>query len=165
MALYPVTPAIEDTQQGIFVGWFGPIGVSAVCTSLFPSPLSLDTDRRGVTDYAMVALRELPEDRIHLRRVIVPVVLFIAFASTIAHVRSPLPSCTGYSHMHSIGNHDPADEVRTESSRSHKVFLLDCFQQCLFLLPTYPTLSNSISTSFSRSRSHDSQVFCSSFSF
>lgn len=31
MALYPFTPAIEDTQQAVFVGWFGPIGVSAVC--------------------------------------------------------------------------------------------------------------------------------------
>lgn len=41
----------------------------------------------GFLDYAMVALRELPDSREHLRRVIVPVVLFIAFSSTVAHVR------------------------------------------------------------------------------
>ena len=41
--------------------------------------------------YAMVAERELPESREHLRKVVVPVVLFIAFSSTIAHVR-PLSS-------------------------------------------------------------------------
>lgn len=40
--------------------------------------------------YAQVALRELPEDRTALRNAIVPIVYFIAFSSTLAHVRLPL---------------------------------------------------------------------------
>lgn len=36
----------------------------------------------------MVALRELPEDRVLLRAVIAPTVYFMCLASTIAHVGS-----------------------------------------------------------------------------
>ena len=42
--------------------------------------------------YAMVALKELPQSRTHLRETIVPIVLFITFGSTFAHVRSLSPS-------------------------------------------------------------------------
>lgn len=46
----------------------------------------------------MVALRQLPEDRVHLRAVIAPIVYFMCLASTIAHVRStPFIYCISFS--------------------------------------------------------------------
>ncbi|KAK4705797.1 sodium/hydrogen antiporter, partial [Phenoliferia sp. Uapishka_3] len=66
MLLYPITPALANPMEALFAGWFGPIGVSAVY-------------------YAILALKELPEDRVLLRQVILPVVLFIALTSTVAH--------------------------------------------------------------------------------
>ncbi|KAL8292334.1 hypothetical protein RQP46_001800 [Phenoliferia psychrophenolica] len=66
MLLYPVTPALHSPSEALFAGWFGPIGVSAVY-------------------YALLAERELPVERELLRKVIVPVVLFIALSSTVAH--------------------------------------------------------------------------------
>ncbi|KAM0748745.1 hypothetical protein T439DRAFT_328008 [Meredithblackwellia eburnea MCA 4105] len=66
LLMYPITPAFADRQQALFAGWFGPIGVSAVY-------------------YALLAVKELPDSREHLRSIILPVVLFIAFSSTVAH--------------------------------------------------------------------------------
>ncbi|KAM0792364.1 hypothetical protein ACM66B_005044 [Microbotryomycetes sp. NB124-2] len=66
LAVWKFIPAIPDTRQAVFTGWFGPIGVSAVY-------------------YAELCLKELPEDRERLRAVVVPVVLFVAFSSTIVH--------------------------------------------------------------------------------
>lgn len=102
--LYRQIPALETRNQAIFSGWYDPLAVS-LC---FPSFLSRNLtdlhsrlllfDRRrfgpiGVSAlyYAMLALHELPEDRAHLREVIVPIVLFMIFASTLAHVRPPSP--------------------------------------------------------------------------
>ncbi|KAK4058794.1 hypothetical protein OIO90_000240 [Microbotryomycetes sp. JL221] len=66
LSVWKLIPAIPDTRQAIFTGWFGPIGVSAVY-------------------YAELAYKELPEERERLRAVIGPVVLFIAFSSTVVH--------------------------------------------------------------------------------
>ncbi|GAA5996141.1 uncharacterized protein JCM10292_007417 [Rhodotorula paludigena] len=66
MAVYKIIPALEGWREGIFAGWFGPIGVSALY-------------------YAILALHVLPEDRIVLRSVIFPVVIFMAMGSTIVH--------------------------------------------------------------------------------
>ncbi|GAA5879332.1 hypothetical protein JCM1840_006952 [Sporobolomyces johnsonii] len=66
LAIHKLIPALPSMKQGIFAGWFGPIGVSAVY-------------------YAILALHSLPEDRIVLRTVIVPVVLLMAMCSTIVH--------------------------------------------------------------------------------
>ncbi|ORY61930.1 Sodium/hydrogen exchanger family-domain-containing protein [Leucosporidium creatinivorum] len=66
MALWKFIPALPDTQQALFAGWFGPIGVSGVY-------------------YAQLAIKELPEEREHLRTIILPVVLFVALSSTIVH--------------------------------------------------------------------------------
>ncbi|KAI5478602.1 Cation/H+ exchanger [Pseudohyphozyma bogoriensis] len=66
MLLYPFTPALETRQHALFAGWFGPIGVSAVY-------------------YAVLGYNDVPEDREHLRAVILPVVLFIALGSTVSH--------------------------------------------------------------------------------
>lgn len=51
-----------------------------------PSRASLLT-LRIYSDYALLAEKELPEERVLLRKVIVPIVLFIALSSTVAHVR------------------------------------------------------------------------------
>ncbi|KAK4053853.1 hypothetical protein OIV83_001509 [Microbotryomycetes sp. JL201] len=66
LAVWKFIPAIPDTRQAVFTGWFGPIGVSAVY-------------------YAELCLKELPEDRERLRAVVVPVVLVIALSSTVVH--------------------------------------------------------------------------------
>lgn len=66
LAMYSFIPAISSFREAVFVGHFGPMGVSA----LF---------------YAALALRELPAERERLREVIVPVVLFLALSSTIVH--------------------------------------------------------------------------------
>lgn len=67
VAAHRQIPAIDNWKQGVFVGWYGPTAVGAIY-------------------YVMVCLRELPESRTHLREVIVPVVLFLVFASTVVHV-------------------------------------------------------------------------------
>lgn len=66
LAIHRGIPALPDLKQSLFAGWFGPIGVSAVY-------------------YAILAIDTLPQDRIVLRQVIVPVVLLIAMCSTIVH--------------------------------------------------------------------------------
>lgn len=87
--LYPITPALKTPREALFAGWFGPIGVSAICACTPTLVLDLFADfcRTTKSDYALLAVRELPDDRVHLRAVIVPVVFFVALASTIAHVR------------------------------------------------------------------------------
>ncbi|GAA6037193.1 hypothetical protein JCM8097_008780 [Rhodosporidiobolus ruineniae] len=66
LALYKVIPALDGWKQAAFAGWYGPIGVSAIY-------------------YAILALHTLPEDRVVLRQVIFPVVMFMAMSSTITH--------------------------------------------------------------------------------
>ncbi|GAA5957625.1 hypothetical protein JCM3765_001459 [Sporobolomyces pararoseus] len=66
LAIHRGIPALPDLKQSLFAGWFGPIGVSAVY-------------------YAILAIDTLPQDRVVLRQVIVPVVLLIAMCSTIVH--------------------------------------------------------------------------------
>ncbi|GAA5871710.1 hypothetical protein JCM3774_003025 [Rhodotorula dairenensis] len=66
LALYRFIPAINDFQEGLFTGWFGPIGVSALY-------------------YAILARENIPEDRVALHTVIFPVVIFMAMASTCIH--------------------------------------------------------------------------------
>ncbi|GAA5904888.1 uncharacterized protein JCM6883_004900 [Sporobolomyces salmoneus] len=66
LAIHRGIPALPDFKQSLFAGWFGPIGVSAVY-------------------YAILAIDTLPQDRVVLRQVIVPVVLLMAMCSTIVH--------------------------------------------------------------------------------
>lgn len=42
--------------------------------------------KREHTDYAELALKELPEERERLRATVLPVVLFVALSSTVVHV-------------------------------------------------------------------------------
>ncbi|GAA97563.1 uncharacterized protein L969DRAFT_91475 [Mixia osmundae IAM 14324] len=63
---YPWIPDIVDAREAVFAGFFGPMGVGAVY-------------------YAQVALRELPEERTHLREVIVPTVYMVVLCSVIVH--------------------------------------------------------------------------------
>lgn len=32
MALYPFIPALHDKRQALFSGWFGPVGISGICS-------------------------------------------------------------------------------------------------------------------------------------
>ncbi|GAA5989255.1 hypothetical protein JCM10908_001228 [Rhodotorula pacifica] len=66
LALYPFIPAVNGFKEGLFTGWFGPIGVSALY-------------------YAILARELIPEDRVALHTVIFPVVIFMAMASTFIH--------------------------------------------------------------------------------
>ncbi|CAG8499918.1 11164_t:CDS:10 [Funneliformis mosseae] len=65
MACYKIIPAIKTHREGIFAGWFGPIGVGAVF-------------------YAQVAKEQFAEtDRV--RELILPVVFFLVIASITIH--------------------------------------------------------------------------------
>ena len=68
VAMFKFIPSLPTLYDGVFAGFFGPIGVGAVF-------------------YTMVALERLPEDgsREHLRHVLVPVNLFIVFTSIVVH--------------------------------------------------------------------------------
>ncbi|SGY40208.1 BQ5605_C003g02337 [Microbotryum silenes-dioicae] len=66
VVLQKFIPAIPSHKQALFTGFFGPIGVSAIY-------------------YAILAFNEVPEERAVLRALIIPVVLFIAFSSTLVH--------------------------------------------------------------------------------
>lgn len=66
VALYKFIPALANLKEALFVGYFGPIGVSGLY-------------------YAMVAMRELPEEREHLRQIVAPIVIFMGFGSIVAH--------------------------------------------------------------------------------
>ncbi|BGP22763.1 hypothetical protein JCM10295v2_001654 [Rhodotorula toruloides] len=66
LALYRFIPALDGFSEGLFAGWFGPIGVSAIY-------------------YAILARENMPEDRIAVRQSVFPIVIFMAMASTIVH--------------------------------------------------------------------------------
>ncbi|KWU46429.1 hypothetical protein RHOSPDRAFT_3541, partial [Rhodotorula sp. JG-1b] len=66
LVLYRFIPAVDGFQEGLFTGWFGPIGVSALY-------------------YAILARENIPEDRTALHTVIFPVVIFMAMSSTFIH--------------------------------------------------------------------------------
>ncbi|WFD31699.1 hypothetical protein MSPP1_002738 [Malassezia sp. CBS 17886] len=68
LSLHKAIPAIRNWREAMFIGWFGPIGVSAVY-------------------YIEVAIRKVPDDhtRDRLRRVVSPVVLFCVFSSVLVH--------------------------------------------------------------------------------
>ncbi|BGO97657.1 hypothetical protein NBRC10513v2_001651 [Rhodotorula toruloides] len=66
LALYRFIPALDGFSEGLFAGWFGPIGVSAIY-------------------YAILARENLPEDRIAVRESVFPIVIFMAMSSTIVH--------------------------------------------------------------------------------
>lgn len=59
---FKIVPELRTWQDMGFVGWFGPIGVGAVY-------------------YSQVGLREVPEEQVALRTLIVPVVMFLVFFS------------------------------------------------------------------------------------
>ncbi|KAG9126645.1 hypothetical protein FRC07_002617 [Ceratobasidium sp. 392] len=64
---YKLIPAIPSIKEAIFVGWFGPIGVSAIF-------------------YVQVALEYLPKDsREQVKSTIEPVVYFMVFTSILVH--------------------------------------------------------------------------------
>jgi NhaP-type Na+/H+ or K+/H+ antiporter len=85
MALRGLIPDIVTWQEAAFTGWFGPS--QSPCTTL---PAAVADFWRppvgvGAVYYAQVGLRRIPEDREHLRSVIVPVVYFIVLCSVIVH--------------------------------------------------------------------------------
>ncbi|QRV79444.1 Sodium/hydrogen exchanger family [Ceratobasidium sp. AG-Ba] len=66
-SIYKFIPAIPSFKEAIFVGWFGPIGVSAIF-------------------YVQVALEYLPKDsRDQVKRTVEPVVYFMVFVSILVH--------------------------------------------------------------------------------
>ncbi|KDN49702.1 hypothetical protein RSAG8_01767, partial [Rhizoctonia solani AG-8 WAC10335] len=67
VAIYKTIPVISSLNEAIFVGWFGPIGVSAIF-------------------YVQVALEYLPkESRDQVKRTVEPVVYFMVFTSILVH--------------------------------------------------------------------------------
>lgn len=66
LATKKLIPDLVTWKEALFTGWFGPIGVGAVY-------------------YAQVGLRRIPEDRVALRQLIVPVVYFVVLCSVIVH--------------------------------------------------------------------------------
>ncbi|RGB39058.1 Sodium/hydrogen exchanger family-domain-containing protein [Rhizophagus diaphanus] len=69
MALLKVIPALKTRREGIFAGWFGPIGVAAIL-------------------YAQVAkdhFSETDTDHAHARELIVPVTFFLVISSITVH--------------------------------------------------------------------------------
>lgn len=69
LAFYRLIPALKNVREGLFAGWFGPIGVSAVY-------------------YLEVALQKIDDNhgtRTHLRQLLTPVTLFIIFSSVLTH--------------------------------------------------------------------------------
>lgn len=66
IACKKIIPDLRDWKDTFFTGWFGPIGVGAVY-------------------YAQVGLKRVPEDRVYLREVIVPIVYFTVLSSVIVH--------------------------------------------------------------------------------
>ncbi|CEH15835.1 related to na h-exchanging protein [Ceraceosorus bombacis] len=68
LAMYKIIPAVSELKEALFLGWFGPIGVSAVF-------------------YITIALKQLPDDgsRDRLRALYTPLTLFMVFASVLTH--------------------------------------------------------------------------------
>ncbi|CCO28971.1 Na(+)/H(+) antiporter [Rhizoctonia solani AG-1 IB] len=64
---YKAIPAISSLKEAIFIGWFGPIGVSAIF-------------------YVQVALEYLPKDsRDQVKKTVEPIVYFMVFTSVLVH--------------------------------------------------------------------------------
>ncbi|KAG8691500.1 hypothetical protein FRC11_002686 [Ceratobasidium sp. 423] len=67
VAIYKTIPAISSLKEAIFIGWFGPIGVSAIF-------------------YVQVILGYLPkESRDQVKRTVEPLVYFMVFTSILVH--------------------------------------------------------------------------------
>ncbi|KAG9101754.1 hypothetical protein FS749_003829 [Ceratobasidium sp. UAMH 11750] len=67
VTIHKLVPAIPSLREAIFVGWFGPIGVSAIF-------------------YVQVALEYLPKDsREQLKLTVEPIVYFMVFTSILVH--------------------------------------------------------------------------------
>ncbi|CAE6514254.1 unnamed protein product [Rhizoctonia solani] len=67
VAIHKTIPAISSLREAIFLGWFGPIGVSAIF-------------------YVQVALEYLPkESRDQVKKTVEPVVYFMVFTSILVH--------------------------------------------------------------------------------
>jgi len=69
MALLKVIPALKTRREGIFAGWFGPIGVAAIF-------------------YAQVAKENFSETdtaHAHARELIIPVTFFLIISSITVH--------------------------------------------------------------------------------
>ncbi|KAG9126646.1 hypothetical protein FRC07_002618 [Ceratobasidium sp. 392] len=66
-AIYKLIPAIPSFKEAVFVGWFGPIGVSAIF-------------------YVQIILEYLPKDsREQVKLTVEPVVYFMVFTSILVH--------------------------------------------------------------------------------
>lgn len=67
VAMYKMIPAISDLREAVFIGWFGPIGISAIF-------------------YVQVALEYLPkESRDQVKKTVEPIVYFMVFTSILVH--------------------------------------------------------------------------------
>ncbi|PKK69357.1 hypothetical protein RhiirC2_748589, partial [Rhizophagus irregularis] len=66
MALLKVIPALKTRREGIFAGWFGPIGVAAIF-------------------YAQVAKDHFSETDTHARELVIPVTFFLVISSITVH--------------------------------------------------------------------------------
>ncbi|KEP54571.1 transporter, monovalent cation:proton antiporter-2 (CPA2) family protein [Rhizoctonia solani 123E] len=67
VAIYKSIPVISSLKEAIFIGWFGPIGVSAIF-------------------YVQIALEYLPKDsRDQVKKTVEPVVYFMVFSSILVH--------------------------------------------------------------------------------
>lgn len=108
MAVYKIIPALEGWREGVFAGWCvaAESAVQLACADRVKltqvrsyrclGALYVAKQLRALlaltelshADYAILALHVLPEDRIVLRSVIFPVVIFMAMGSTIVHVRA-----------------------------------------------------------------------------
>nr|CAG8633448.1 14559_t:CDS:10 [Entrophospora candida] len=76
MALFKIMPAIKTTQEALFTGWFGPMGVSAVFyAQVAKETFSIYNDELENPDGPNTRVRDL----------IVPVVYFIVFGSIFVH--------------------------------------------------------------------------------
>jgi len=81
VAIYKAIPAISSLKEAIFVGWFGPIGISAIF-------------------YVQIALEYLPKDsREQVKLTVEPIVYFMVFTSILVHgVTVPMSKAL----MHSV---------------------------------------------------------------
>ncbi|EGG07471.1 uncharacterized protein MELLADRAFT_116278 [Melampsora larici-populina 98AG31] len=66
---FKVLPELQTFKDVFFLGWFGPIGVGAVY-------------------YSQVGLREVPEEFIRIRELLIPVIMFMVFMSIFVYAIS-----------------------------------------------------------------------------
>lgn len=67
VSIYKAIPAISSLKEAVFIGWFGPIGISAIF-------------------YVQVALEYLPKDsRDQVKLTVEPIVYFMVFTSILVH--------------------------------------------------------------------------------